>query len=345
MSRGDLCHWMKGAVLAGELSASAIDVDVATAKSSYYPGEELEVLITVANPATLFFGSSLQTLYTMDGVYTPNLVGAAVLTDATTPRTWTNTHRWHDYNLSVSDHTVVGTVIGYGTSGPAAFNVVPPPVPQGDFLIDFDTIPGTTARVAHLMAYAACGVRFHTRQGTACSLQVGESNSWVEGFDPYPNGFHVIADFAMPVFGASAKVAGGTGVRITMIARNAQGQTLATDVSAPVMQPGKFVQTLSVTTTEPIASLEWSPSIPNSMAGVDDLFVITGPSLSHALLGSTLELTWPTVSGANYQLWSSTNLETWTTFGPLRAGTGSVLTSEISVDGTSARFFRVSKVN
>jgi hypothetical protein len=343
MIRSNSFPLMLGAVLVGKLTVSAIDVTVATAKPSYYPGERLEVLISVTSTGTLYFSSTLQTLYTIDGVYTTSLNGLGILTEATTPHTWRMSHDWSDYDLSLGRHSVVGTVFGYGTSPPANFDIVQPPTPQGNFLVDFETIPATTASVAHLVAYHACGIYSRTSLGAACRLQEGVGGKWVEGFDPYPTGFNVVADFTIPVFGASAKVAGGTGVRMTMTAKNARGQTLANAVSAPITQPGQFAQTLSVKTTEPIASLEWWPSIPNSLTAVDDLFVITTPILSHMLVGNTLRLTWPTVVGANYQLWSSADLITWSPWGSTRAGSGNLLTNDCSLTASTLLFFRVSK--
>jgi hypothetical protein len=221
--------------------------------------------------------------------------------------------------------------------------VIQTPSPRGNFLIDLDTIPGTTAKVADLMAYDAIGIHFHTSQGSAVGLQNVGGNSWVQGFDPYPIGFHVIADFAMPVFGASAKVAGGTGVQITMLAKNALGQTIATNVSGVVAHPGQLEHTLSVMTTEPIASLEWWPSIPNSMARVDDLFVITTPNLGQTVVGDTLRVTWPSLAGTNYQLWFSTNLQNWSSCGPIRTGTGGMLTNDYSMADAPTLFFRLSQ--
>ncbi len=122
------------AVLAGITSVSAIDVEVVTAKPTYYPGELVEVLITVTNAGTLDFGSTLQTLYTMDSVYTPDLVGLAIVTQVTTPYTWSMVHNWNDYNISLGNHSVVGTVLRYGTSPSADFDVVQPPTPKGDRL-------------------------------------------------------------------------------------------------------------------------------------------------------------------------------------------------------------------
>lgn len=326
------------------LAIEVFDVRVATTKVRYYPGEQIEIRITVPTPGVLSFGTSLQTLYTMDQVYTPNLVGLQIPTQTTTPHTWTMAHDWRAYNLAQGHHTVVGRVVGYGSSPPAGFDVVPPPAPSGNFVLDFDTIPGTGAPVAHLLAYDALGVHFRTSLGAACELHGDSRGKWVEGFDRYPIGFNVAADFAMPVFGASAKVAGGTGVRITMTARNARGQAIATAVSTAMAQPGQFAQTLFVTAVEPIASLEWRPSLPSSGVGVDDLLVVTAPVLNHALVDGKLRLMWGTLTGANYQLFSSTDLTTWTPVGPVLIGNGGVLTNNLPAT-ESKRFLRVSRSN
>src|SRR5258705_10504952 len=210
---------LSSAILAGTCAAGAAPVQVTT-HSTYYPGERVEILIAYTQPGVLNFYELPQTTYELDGTYSPGGFGIPVVTQVATPYTWTNRHSWDGYNLLPGNHTVVGTVINYG-SGSTTLQVVPPPVPQGDFVVDFETIPGTTARVDHLMAYDGCGVHFHTSLGAICSLHSTPTNSSVGGFDPYPTGFNVAANLDMPVFAASAKVAGGTGVRITMIARNA----------------------------------------------------------------------------------------------------------------------------
>lgn len=326
----------------GSDGTGGITIRSATDKPSYYQGEVLEVRITINERHTLDFATTLQSLYTMDGVYTPKWGAGTMLTQRTTPFTWSMLHNWDSYKLRLGDHSVAGRVVGYGAGSPAGFAVIPTPQPSGDFVLDFQSIPGTSARIAHLMAYEVLGVRFRTSRGAAARLQRGEGGAWVEAFDPYPIGFHVIADLDPPVFGASSKVAGGLNVRITMIAKNAQGRMVATAVSAPVVHSGKFAQTLSVRATEPIASLEWWPSESNCMTAVDDLLIITSPIVSHEVTGSTLRLTWTTVAGTIYQLWSSPDLETWSPLGPSRMG-GGVLTNDVLMKNGVVDFFRVSR--
>jgi hypothetical protein len=54
-----------------------------------------------------------------------------------------------------------------------------------------------------------------------------------------------------------------------MTAKNTLGQSIASAICGPITRSGEFAQSLSVKTTEPIASLEWFPSKPNSMLGVE----------------------------------------------------------------------------
>ncbi|HOC01827.1 MAG TPA: hypothetical protein PKM43_24140 [Verrucomicrobiota bacterium] len=314
--------------LTSPLWASGIPVEVATDKTAYYPGEELKILITVPIPMTLQFLTALQTLYTIDSVYTPIVYVSDRPTQATTPKTWTRNHRWADYRLPLGNHTIVGIVVDHGESVPVSFGVVQPPKPEGAFVLDFDTIPGTTARVAHLMAYESIGVRFHTAEGQPCTLRNLDGDSWIQGFDPYPSGFNVAASFDVPVFGVSAQVAGALGVQITMVGKDAAGETLASTTSPAIAQPVKFGQTLNLTTTRPIVEVEWRPSAPKSVCAVDNVAVVTfpPPSVNCIVIQKKLMITWTTVAGFNYQLWSSPDLRVWSPCGVLQTGTGAVLT-------------------
>jgi hypothetical protein len=335
MKRNKFSLLVLGIFLSGVLSVSAIDIQVATTRPVYDFGEDFEVVVTVTNSTILYFFTSSQTTYTMDGIYTPFWIDYPVLTEAITPCSWTNEFRWSDWSLAPGVHTVVGTVFGYGDSPPATFTVRPPTsTPPGDFLVDFDLFPGTTTPVANLDAYSFYGVRF----SAICTLQNLEGDSWVEGYPEYP----VSAEFDRTVMGASAAVAGDSGASITMTARNAQGQVIATNACPPITQPNQFVQTLSVSPAEPIAALEWTSS---GSVKVDNLFVRITPPLSPAVVGTNFCTTWPSTPGASYQIWSSTNLQAWEPFGPVRTGTGGVLTNDCPLVDSTARYFRVSRVD
>ncbi len=325
--------------------APAITVQVATSKPQYYIGETVLVLVTVPEVANLSFFTSCQAGFILDGTPPPPPICFQVLTSQITPHTWTNIYHWDEPRLALGDHSVVGEVVGYGFSAFTNFQIIPPPPPSGDFLIDFDTIPGTGAGVAHLMAYDACGVHFHTIQNRPCTLDVSTNptNNCLKGFDSYPVGFNVAVTFDMPVFGASAKVRAGLGQQVTMTAKNALGQTLAFSTSPPVTNVNVFQHTVSVTTTEPIVTLVWQPTAANAGVSIDDLLVITTPPLKPSLIdATTLRLICPTVAGANYQLWSSTNLQTWIPCGPAWPGDGNPLTNDVPVSSSSL-FFRITK--
>jgi len=328
--------------------ASAITVQVSTSKPQYYEGEVIYILVAVPEVATLQFWTSCQVNYVMDQTFTPPLTCAQVLTSRTTPYTWTIAHRWYGYDVGLGNHSVVGQVIGYGFSPPATFQVIPPPPPPADFLIDFDTLPGTTAPISSLNAYDAYGAHFHTIENADCQLSssVNPTNHCLTGFDSYPVGFNVGVSFAMPVFGASAKVTGGSGYKVTMTAKNAAGQTIAVATSPTITNVYVFKNTISVKTSEPIATLEWQSGAANSGVYVDDLFVVTTPLLTPCLMdAATLRLTCPTVADAHYQLWSSTDLRNWTPCGPACLGNGNVLTNDVPVTGSPSRFFRITKDN
>jgi len=339
----NLWRLLLGSAILGTCAALAAPVQVTT-HPTYYPGERLEILITATQPGVLNFSSSLQTMYALDN-YHPLVYSIPVLTQVTTPYTWSWRHRWELYNLLPGIHTVDGIVYNYG-SGATTLQVLPTPVPPGDFVVDFETIPGTTARVDHLMAYDGCGVHFHTSLGANCSLDSSPTNSAVKGFDPYPTGFNVAASLDKPVFAASAKVAGGTGVRITMTARNAAGQILASDTCAPITQPGQFAQELSVKSVEPIVSLEWWPSQSNSMCDVDDILLVnSSPVIRGRNVGNNFEVSWFGIQGATYNVWSSEDLQNWSQVGLPWTGTGSMLIASVPLEDSPARFFRVSRHN
>lgn len=344
MKPNSLWLFLSYAVFVGTCVATAGPVQVTT-HPTYYPGERLDILITYSQPAVLSFYEFPQTTYQLDGTYSPGGVGLPVFSQVTTPNTWTNRHSWEAYNLLPGNHTVVGIIVnGYG-SGSTSLQVVPPPPPPADFVIDFETIPGTRAPVDHLLAYDACGVHFHTSLGANCSLNSTPTNSSVKGFDPYPTGFNVAMNLDKPVFAASAKVAGGTGVTITMIARNASGQVLKSDTCAPITQPGQFVQELSVKSVSPIASLEWWPSQSNSLCAVDDISLVSSlPVISGQAIGNSFEVSWFGTLGATYDVWSSEDLQNWSPVGQPWTGTDGLLVATCSL-GDSARSFRVSRRN
>ncbi len=345
-----------GLGLAAVTAAPAIDVSVATDKPTYYQGETVKVFVTTTTPGTLHFYNLPQATYTMDGSYPSTEIWLPALSDLTVPPggyTWSMTHDWSRYLLSLGVHSVIGTVTGYGSSAPCSFNVIKAPPPQGNFLADFDTIPGTGASLADLLAYDAIGVHFHTALGASCSLQNTAGDAWVEGFDPYPAGFNVAASFDFPLFGANAQVAGGTGARISMVAKDAAGQTLASATTPPISQPGNFAQTLTVFASQPIAALECRSDMPNSMCAVDNVYLATQPGWPLAAAPPVLTSLAPQPDGSlrlraqgadtfSYTLQVSSDLTNWTARTNLIAGpTGALDFLDRPAGAQTARFYRL----
>lgn len=346
-----------GLSLAAVSLTPAIDLSVATDKPSYYQGETVKVLLTTTTPGTLLFYNLPQAYYTLDGSFPSTEAYLPVISAVTVPPggyTWTMTHDWQTYPLALGVHSVSGNLMGYGTSAPNYFSVVQAPQPRGNFLVDFDTIPGTTASLSDLIAYDAIGVHFHTTLGAPCWLRNLDGDSWLESFDPYPAGFNVAASFDRPVYAASGPVAGGTGARITLVAKNAGGQTLASATTPAITQPGRFVQTLTVVANEPIAALEWRPDISNAVCAVDNLYLATQPGWPQAATPPTLTGVVPQPDGSvllqaqgtnsySYTLQVSSDLAQWTPLTNLIAqpnGTCEFL--DRAAGGQSARYYRLS---
>ncbi|HEY5913774.1 MAG TPA: hypothetical protein VJA21_24560 [Verrucomicrobiae bacterium] len=290
--------WVGVIVLASTaVTGAAIEVRVATDKPAYFPGEELKILVTATNPSAtvvgLTFMTSRQVVYSLDGIYTPNLYYAPVLTGVTIPPygsyTWTLVHDW-GYRLQPGPHTVTGEVVGYGGAGPVAFTVLPSPVVPGDVLFDFDHIPGTDARLGHLLAYEEWGVRFGMYAGSHYGVQTTDGNGWLSsGVCTYPTGFNLFAKLERPVYGATAKITAGLNMSITMLARDSQSNVIASATSAAVTALYQFSEPVSLKTTQPIAILEWWPSDARSLVGIDDLYLEATPSPVDPAVALTVE--------------------------------------------------------
>ena len=78
------------------------------------------------------------------------------------------------------------------------------------------------------------------------------------------------------------------------------------------------------------------------------LIVQSGPSrpmLSVSAEAGNLRLSWNTKSGPAYQVYSAANFINWSPYGPLRAGTGGVLTQDCPMTNSPGLFFRVETGN
>ena len=65
------------------------------------------------------------------------------------------------------------------------------------------------------------------------------------------------------------------------------------------------------------------------------------PQPNAAVVGSALRLAWRGGNGSSYQVWSSPDLVNWSLYGPVRAGTGDILTQDCPMTNSPCLFFRV----
>lgn len=263
-------------------SALAIEVSVATDKPSYHPGEAIYISVTAYNPGPedvmLYFGSTLQAQYTLDGVFTNPVWGFDILTNALVPahgsKVWTYRHYWDYYNLALGSHNVQGNVVGYGTSALVSFSVTAPTLPTDSFLVDFDTLPSEKQQVTALEEYWPWGVHIETLGGGTVGIYQSGDNGFAATYSTtYPPGFNIVVRFDIPVYGATAHVSTAAGYRVTMIGRDVAGVILDSVTSPVVPAYEEFVGPLRIRSDYPIGSLEYWPSITNAAVLIDNVYL------------------------------------------------------------------------
>ena len=284
-------------VLGAATPARALPVEITswTDRDTYVPGQTIRVSVDAYNPnpydVTLNFGSTLQSKYIMDGWYEYPQMGFCVLTEAVVPAqgsyTWEYCHAWWDYDLSLGFHTISGEVVGYGESAMSYFQVAPPVLPEENFTIDFDTMPDGSEPVFTRIYkdYAAWGVHFRSTSSSSGPMPTrsdvdGDLRATINRCT-YPPGFNIVADFAMPVYGIMADVCSAVGRTVTMVARDAEGNEIASVTSEPIAEGSELVGPIELNCDVPIASVEWWPSSQNSSVSVDNLRIfVTGPHIA-----------------------------------------------------------------
>jgi hypothetical protein len=65
------------------------------------------------------------------------------------------------------------------------------------------------------------------------------------------------------------------------------------------------------------------------------------PCAKVEVVGSALRLFWRAGSVGSYQVWSSPDLVNWSLYGPVRSGTGDILTQDCPMTHSPCLFFRV----
>ncbi|HSW00004.1 MAG TPA: choice-of-anchor D domain-containing protein, partial [Sedimentisphaerales bacterium] len=144
-------------------------------------------------------------------------------------------------------------------------------------VIDFDHLPDNSATVTGQVVgedYASWGVHFR-------SIGVTESPQYSDSHTPtrmasagqcsYPPGFNIVADFDIPVYGVTANVSSAAGGTIRMIARDRDGNEIASVISDPIPSAYDMSKQVQLVSDVPIASVEWWPSQNNHGVGIDDL--------------------------------------------------------------------------
>ncbi len=122
------------------VNAAIVDISVETDKPVYQLGDDVVVSVIAINPTDepiqLSFESTLQATYQTDDVFdwTEGKSFFQWVTYVDLPafglHRWDLTHGSEErelYPLDLGTHTVVGEVVGYGTSGSIQFEVIPEP--------------------------------------------------------------------------------------------------------------------------------------------------------------------------------------------------------------------------
>jgi hypothetical protein len=156
-------------------------------------------------------------------------------------------------------------------------------VARGDeVFIDFEHLPsGDPTTMGDLVSdsYAEWGVTFW-------SYGVTDMPDFFDGYYSdgmfawghhctYPPGFNIVAEFDVPVYTVSADVMTAATYTITMIAKDVDGTTIGSVESDPA-PPTFWAGNLTLTTDDPIALVEWWPSLQQASVGVDNLYFVVG---------------------------------------------------------------------
>ena len=143
--------------------------------------------------------------------------------------------------------------------------------------IDFETLPdGSPTTPGEFIgdAYAEWGIIFGAEGvDDMPDFWIGYNSEGVFAWShhcTYPPGFNIIADFTVSTYTITTDVMSAVGYTVTMIAKDADGNTIGSIESDPI-PPGFWGGPLSLTTDVPIASVEWWPSAQNASVGVDNL--------------------------------------------------------------------------
>lgn len=258
---------MKKEIVAGILglvsAVHAVQISVETVKDHYVKGEPITVRVIAESndPAgeLLEFPSSYQANVAPDNQPYENEVGLAILTSVFVPPNdtyvWEFTQPWI---LSEGSHVVRGKVVGHGSAVSAPFTVGSYALPQDIVDVNFRTLPGTDLPLAGLDSYDELGIHFFSESSKPW-YEVSMGNGFlVASPATYPPGFNIQAELDFPVYAVEADASSAAGVEVTMIAKNAAGEIVAS-ASALIPSYGDYKR-ITLNSAEAIHKLEWWPS-------------------------------------------------------------------------------------
>lgn len=263
----------------------AVQIRVETDRQNYYSGQELNVYVMAVNTqavnVVLGFPSYPQVIIGVDGQY-QGYVEFPAVSSVTIPaygtKIWSTQLNWDYWPLSPGSHFINGKVRGYGEATSAPFLVEQAVLPEDKVLIDFYSIPGTDLPATSLFAYEAAGIHFSTKTTEPRDLTFDRTAQRLKANSTtYPPGFNIIATLDFPVYGASVDAYTATGVQITMIAKDSDGQVIASATTEPAIY--EIAQPVKLHASRRIETLEWWPSNYRAGVGIGNLCLYRLPSV------------------------------------------------------------------
>lgn len=323
----------------------AVQVHVETDRQCYYVGQELNVYVMAVNTeaaeVVLEFSGLPEFVIEPDGPCGEVSAGLPMLSSVTIPaygtNVWSRKFDWDRWPLSTGSHSINGLILGYGEATSASFLVEQAVLPKDKVLIDFYSIPGTNLPASSLFAYEAAGIHFSTETTANKDLSWDRTNRRLEANGTtYPPGFNIIAELDFPVYGISVDAYTSTGVQITLIAKDRDGQVITSETTEPAIQ--QVAQPIRLRASRRIERLEWWPSNDHSSVSIGNLCLYRQPYIYMEHTQQVTTLHWaPDVVQCGLEVCTDLEHPEWETL------LSSIGTNEVSIPTTNspACFYRL----